>query len=153
MWLLVIVWYDLFSYRFCLECWFSLCVSVDRKSILVIDYVLSPSIIRGIVWYVSRLCWFSFLCIGWADFVCFIGYGYWIGFMCFSNLILNYWRIFFVNRQRMDSSALIFSRLHVQIKPVPSRCNVLLCRSALVPAGGCEAPLMKVATVSLSRFL
>ncbi|XP_045821492.1 mechanosensitive ion channel protein 3, chloroplastic-like [Trifolium pratense] len=52
---------------------------------------------------------------------------------------------------RMDSSALIFSRLHVQIKPVPSRSNVLLCRSALVPAGGCEAPLMKVATVSLSR--
>ncbi|GAU23675.1 hypothetical protein TSUD_304500, partial [Trifolium subterraneum] len=52
---------------------------------------------------------------------------------------------------RMDSSAHIFSRLHFQIKPVPSRCNVLFCRSALVPAGGCEAPLMKVATVSLSR--
>ncbi|KAK2445472.1 mechanosensitive ion channel protein 2, chloroplastic [Trifolium repens] len=51
----------------------------------------------------------------------------------------------------MDSSALVFSRLHVQINPVASRCNVLLCRSALVPAGGCEAPLMKVATVSLSR--
>ncbi|RHN70198.1 putative mechanosensitive ion channel MscS, LSM domain-containing protein [Medicago truncatula] len=52
---------------------------------------------------------------------------------------------------RVDSSALIFSRLHVQVKPVPSRCNVLLCQSALVPAGGCEAPLLKVATVSLAR--
>lgn len=52
---------------------------------------------------------------------------------------------------RLNSSALVFSRLHSQLKPVPSRCNILLCRSALVPAGGCEASLMKVATVSLSR--
>ncbi|CAL5204595.1 unnamed protein product [Lathyrus oleraceus] len=52
---------------------------------------------------------------------------------------------------RMESSPRISSRLYSQIKPIPSSCNALLCRSALVPAGGCEAPLIKVATVSLSR--
>jgi len=67
------------------------------------------------------------------------------------NLFLNWWRICFVNWQSVDSSALVFSKIHVQLKPVPSKCNVLLCRSALVPVGGCEAPLLKVATVSLSR--
>ncbi|KAJ1424775.1 Mechanosensitive ion channel MscS [Sesbania bispinosa] len=52
---------------------------------------------------------------------------------------------------RQGSSALLLSRLHGPLKPLPSRCNVLFCRSALTPAGGCEAPLVKVATVSLSR--
>jgi len=46
--------YDLFSCIICLEWWFSTCFSVDRNLIPVIDYVLSPSIIRAIVWYVSK---------------------------------------------------------------------------------------------------
>ncbi|XP_027353856.1 mechanosensitive ion channel protein 3, chloroplastic-like isoform X2 [Abrus precatorius] len=51
---------------------------------------------------------------------------------------------------KRDSSALL-SRLHSPHRPLPSRCNALPCRCSLIPAGGCELPLVKVATVSLSR--
>lgn len=92
-----------------------------------------------------------------------IQYLLWDGYLCWFvnfmerirvflfNLFLNCWRIFLLNWQRTESSPRISSRLYSQIKHIPSSCNVLLCRSALVPAGGCEAPLIKVAAVSLSR--
>ncbi|XP_020212121.1 mechanosensitive ion channel protein 3, chloroplastic isoform X1 [Cajanus cajan] len=52
---------------------------------------------------------------------------------------------------RQDTSALL-SRLHVPLRHVSLRCNALPCRCSLMPpAGGCEAPLVKVAAVSLSR--
>ncbi|KAK7311686.1 hypothetical protein RJT34_09976 [Clitoria ternatea] len=51
---------------------------------------------------------------------------------------------------RQDSSVFI-SRLHVPLRPVPSRCKIFSCRCSLIPAGGCEAPLVKVATITLSR--
>ncbi|KAL1310178.1 hypothetical protein HN51_052839 [Arachis hypogaea] len=49
---------------------------------------------------------------------------------------------------RRDSSALILSRVHVPLRPL--RC-VSVCQSTLIPAGGCEAPLRNLATISLSR--
>lgn len=51
---------------------------------------------------------------------------------------------------RQDSSAL-HSRLRTPLRPVPLRCNALPWRCSLMPAGGCETPLVKVAAVSLSR--
>ncbi|KAE9603833.1 putative mechanosensitive ion channel MscS, LSM domain-containing protein [Lupinus albus] len=51
---------------------------------------------------------------------------------------------------RKHSSALL-SRVNTPLRPVPSRCDVLLCRASLVPAGGCEAPLLKLVTISLTR--
>ncbi|CAL0305599.1 unnamed protein product [Lupinus luteus] len=52
---------------------------------------------------------------------------------------------------RKHSSAFLLSRVNAPLRPVPSRCDVLLCRAALVPAGGCEAPLLKLVTISLTR--
>ncbi|XP_015935000.1 mechanosensitive ion channel protein 2, chloroplastic isoform X2 [Arachis duranensis] len=49
---------------------------------------------------------------------------------------------------RRDSSALILSRVHVPLRPL--RC-VSVCQSTLIPAGGCEAPLRNLATISLPR--
>ncbi|XP_019415043.1 PREDICTED: mechanosensitive ion channel protein 2, chloroplastic-like isoform X3 [Lupinus angustifolius] len=52
---------------------------------------------------------------------------------------------------RKHSSALLLSRVNAPLRPVPSRCGVLLCQAALVPAGGCEAPLLKLVSISLTR--
>ncbi|KAL1344711.1 mechanosensitive ion channel protein 2, chloroplastic isoform X2 [Arachis hypogaea] len=49
---------------------------------------------------------------------------------------------------RRDSSALILSRVHVPLRPLR---RVSVCQSTLIPAGGCEAPLRNLATISLSR--
>ena len=38
------------------------------------------------------------------------------------------------------------------IAPVSSRCNVLFCRSVLVPGGGNEVPIMKSAAIVLTRY-
>lgn len=45
----------------------------------------------------------------------------------------------------------LLSSVHGPICPVSSRCNVFLCRSVLVPGGGNEIPLLKSATVVLTR--
>ncbi|XP_028777710.1 mechanosensitive ion channel protein 2, chloroplastic isoform X2 [Neltuma alba] len=53
---------------------------------------------------------------------------------------------------RRDSSALhLLSKVHAPLRPVPSRCNVLLCRSILIPGGGSWTPLTKSASVILKR--
>ncbi|KAL2339997.1 hypothetical protein Fmac_007937 [Flemingia macrophylla] len=53
---------------------------------------------------------------------------------------------------KQDSSALhLLSRLHAPIRHVPSRCNVFICRSVLIPGGGSETPLVKSASVILTR--
>ncbi|CAJ1974018.1 unnamed protein product [Sphenostylis stenocarpa] len=51
---------------------------------------------------------------------------------------------------RQDSSTL-FSSVRAPLGPIASKCNTLLWRCSLMPAGGCEAPLVKMAVVSLSR--
>ncbi|RZC15834.1 Mechanosensitive ion channel protein 3, chloroplastic, partial [Glycine soja] len=51
--------------------------------------------------------------------------------------------------RRQDSLALL-SRLWTPLRPVPLTCNALPWQCSLIPAGGCEAPLI-VASVSLSR--
>ncbi|KAK7351231.1 hypothetical protein VNO77_10527 [Canavalia gladiata] len=53
---------------------------------------------------------------------------------------------------KQDSSTLHhISRVHAPIKYVPSRCNVFICRSVLIPGGGSGTPLMKSASVILAR--
>ncbi|KAJ7958919.1 mechanosensitive ion channel protein 2, chloroplastic-like [Quillaja saponaria] len=53
---------------------------------------------------------------------------------------------------RQDSSALhLLSSVHAPARPVPSRCNVFLCRSVLLPGGGSGTPLMKSTTVVFTR--
>ncbi|KAK7353005.1 hypothetical protein VNO80_18437 [Phaseolus coccineus] len=53
---------------------------------------------------------------------------------------------------KQDSSALhLFSRLHAPIRHVPSKCNVFICRSGLIPGGGSGTPLIKSAGVILTR--
>ncbi|XP_020212306.1 mechanosensitive ion channel protein 3, chloroplastic isoform X1 [Cajanus cajan] len=53
---------------------------------------------------------------------------------------------------KQDSSALhLLRRLHAPIRHVPSRCNVFICRSVLIPGGGSGTPLMKSASVILTR--
>ncbi|KAK7311685.1 hypothetical protein RJT34_09975 [Clitoria ternatea] len=53
---------------------------------------------------------------------------------------------------KQDSSALhLLSRGHAPLRHVPSRCNVFICRSVLVPGGGSGTPLMKSAAVILTR--
>ncbi|KAK4276888.1 hypothetical protein QN277_014986 [Acacia crassicarpa] len=53
---------------------------------------------------------------------------------------------------RRDSSALhLLSKVHAPLRPVPTRCNVLLCRSILLPNGGSWTPLTKSASVILKR--
>ncbi|KAK7282890.1 hypothetical protein RIF29_11995 [Crotalaria pallida] len=51
----------------------------------------------------------------------------------------------------LEDSSAPFSRVYAPLRLVPSRSRVLLCRSALIPAGGCEAPLIKLAAISLTR--
>lgn len=56
------------------------------------------------------------------------------------------------NGLRQDAWSLhLLSSVHGPICPVSSRCNVFLCRSVLVPGGGNEIPLLKSATVVLTR--
>lgn len=130
-------WSSMFCYHQSLATWFGMAFQVLKFQFI--------PLVGWIYMFVSLLLIVTFVLLH--------AYGSCIEFMFFILLyILNWWGTFFVNRQRQDSSAL-FSRLHAPFKPVSSRCNVLLCRSALIPAGGCEAPLMKVATVSLSRSL
>ncbi|XP_075648974.1 mechanosensitive ion channel protein 3, chloroplastic isoform X2 [Castanea sativa] len=45
----------------------------------------------------------------------------------------------------------LLSNVRGPICPVSSRCNVFFCRSVLVPGGGNEIPLLKSATVVLTR--
>ncbi|KAF3447244.1 hypothetical protein FNV43_RR12424 [Rhamnella rubrinervis] len=45
----------------------------------------------------------------------------------------------------------ILSCIRGPVGPISSRCNVLLCRSVLVPGGGNEIPVMKSAAVVLER--
>ncbi|KAH1253214.1 hypothetical protein GLYMA_04G094300v4 [Glycine max] len=53
---------------------------------------------------------------------------------------------------KQDSSALhLLSRPHAPIRHVPSRCNVFICQSVLIPGGGSGTPLMKSASVILTR--
>ncbi|XP_050251184.1 mechanosensitive ion channel protein 3, chloroplastic-like isoform X1 [Quercus robur] len=56
------------------------------------------------------------------------------------------------NGLRQDAWSLhLLSSVRGPICPVSSRCNVFLCRSVLVPGGGNEIPLLKSATVVLTR--
>ncbi|XP_054798236.1 mechanosensitive ion channel protein 2, chloroplastic-like isoform X1 [Prosopis cineraria] len=53
---------------------------------------------------------------------------------------------------RRDSLALhLLSKVHAPLRPVPTRCNVLLCRSILTPGGGSWTPLLKSASVIFKR--
>ncbi|WVZ21564.1 hypothetical protein V8G54_008886 [Vigna mungo] len=53
---------------------------------------------------------------------------------------------------KQDTSALhLLSRLHAPIRHLPSKCNVFICRSVLMPGGGSGTPLMKSAGVILTR--
>ncbi|KAJ7965815.1 Mechanosensitive ion channel protein chloroplastic-like [Quillaja saponaria] len=54
---------------------------------------------------------------------------------------------------RQHSSSLhLLSRVHAPVRHVPSRCNVFFWRSVLQPGGGSGTPLMKSATVVLTRY-
>lgn len=56
--------------------------------------------------------------------------------------------------QRQDAWNLhILSCIRGPVGPISSRCNVLLCRSVLVPGGGNEIPVMKSAAVVLERYI
>ncbi|KAK7845745.1 mechanosensitive ion channel protein 3 [Quercus suber] len=56
------------------------------------------------------------------------------------------------NGLRQDAWSLhLLSSVRGPICPVSPRCNVFLCRSVLVPGGGNEIPLLKSATVVLTR--
>ncbi|PON91617.1 Mechanosensitive ion channel [Trema orientale] len=53
---------------------------------------------------------------------------------------------------RQDAWSLhLLGSIRGPIGPVSSRCNVLLCRSVLVPGGGNEVPIMKSAAIFLAR--
>ncbi|EXC16646.1 Mechanosensitive ion channel protein 3 [Morus notabilis] len=53
---------------------------------------------------------------------------------------------------RQDSWSLhLLGCIRGPIGPVSSKCNVLLCRSVLVPGGGTEVPVLKSAAILLSR--
>ncbi|KAJ1424772.1 putative mechanosensitive ion channel protein 2, chloroplastic-like [Sesbania bispinosa] len=43
------------------------------------------------------------------------------------------------------------SRVHAPVRHVPSRCNVFVCRSVMIPGGGSGTPLIKSASVFLTR--
>lgn len=54
-------------------------------------------------------------------------------------LRLDPWGLHFLNSTRGPPS------------PVPSRCNVFLCRSVLTPGGGNEIPVLKSAALAFTR--
>ncbi|KAG6644442.1 hypothetical protein I3843_08G056200 [Carya illinoinensis] len=56
------------------------------------------------------------------------------------------------NSLRQDAWSLhLLSSVRGPIFPVSSRCNILVCHSAIVPGGGNEIPLLKFAAVVLKR--
>lgn len=56
------------------------------------------------------------------------------------------------HRLRQDAWSLhLLGSIRGPIGPVSSRCNVLFCRSVLVPSGGTEVPVLKSAALFLSR--
>ncbi|XP_027354030.1 mechanosensitive ion channel protein 3, chloroplastic-like isoform X2 [Abrus precatorius] len=81
-----------------------------------------------------------------------------IGFSCFHRNRMGVGRLHLVTINlspcslKQDSSTLhLLRRLHAPIRHVPSRCNVFICRSVLIPGGGSGTPLMKSASVMLTR--
>ncbi|KAL5145251.1 Mechanosensitive ion channel protein 2, chloroplastic [Glycine soja] len=81
-----------------------------------------------------------------------------IGFCSFHHNRMGVGRLHLVtinlspSNLKQDSSAFhLLSRLHAPIRHVPSRCNVFICRSVLIPGGGSGTPLMKSASVILTR--
>ncbi|RDX89895.1 Mechanosensitive ion channel protein 3, chloroplastic, partial [Mucuna pruriens] len=81
-----------------------------------------------------------------------------IGFCSFHHNRMGVGRLHLVTLNlspcslKQDSSALhLLSRLPAPIRHVPSRCNVFICRSVLVPGGGSGTPLVKSASVILTR--
>ncbi|KAE9603832.1 putative mechanosensitive ion channel MscS, LSM domain-containing protein [Lupinus albus] len=55
-------------------------------------------------------------------------------------------------RLKQDSSALhLLSRVPTPIRHVPSRCNVFVCRSVLIPGGWSGTPVLQSASVFLTR--
>lgn len=63
-------------------------------------------------------------------------------------------KLYLFGCQRQDAWNLhILSCIRGPVGPISSRCNVLLCRSVLVPGGGNEIPVMKSAAVVLERYI
>lgn len=55
--------------------------------------------------------------------------------------------------QRQDAWSLhLLGSIRGPIGPVSSKCNVLLCRSVLVPGGGTDVPVLKSAAILLLRY-
>ncbi|KAE9609085.1 hypothetical protein Lal_00020345 [Lupinus albus] len=56
-----------------------------------------------------------------------------------------------LNKQKQDSSALHLLSRVPPIRHVPSRYNIFICRSVLIPDGGSVTPLLKSSAVILTR--
>lgn len=139
-----------------------ICVFLYRSQWALVVYIWLPLMIFcHMVWY-----GFSFWCVKNSVLysLVFVGCVYLlelvfpVSFICIALSLLLFC-IYILDLdfycmcwQRRDSSALhLLSKVHAPLRPLPTRCNLLLCRAILTPGGGSWTPLTKSASVFLKR--